>query len=164
MLLKSGDEWEFQLQILGYEYPEIVDTEYDSNWLMISLRGRAPGCSWQATDPCLLTWEVVELAAWLAALAGPTAEVITDTLEFSEPTLSFELAGKPEEMVTLRVNFGLDVRPTWAPGHAARMENWIELQLTSYDLQTAAKSLLSQLSKFPPRANARAAPNPAPRP
>ncbi len=164
MLLKSDDEWEFQLQILGYEYPEIVDSEYDSNWLMISLRGRAPGGSWQATDPCLLTWEVVELAAWLGALADPTAEAITDTLEFSEPTLSFELAGKPGEMVTLRVNFGLDVRPTWAPGHAARIESWIELQLTSYDLQTAATSLLSQLSKFPPRANARAAPSPPPRP
>lgn len=150
-VLRSGEDWEFQLQILGYEYPDITAPGEDSNWLMVSLRARFPGGMWQAADPCLLTWEVSKLAAWFHAISHFYEPIAIDRIRFKEGTLAFEVASRSNETITLRIRLKLAVAPEWTPGHSTHIDGTLEIQLSSYDLQTSAASLLTQLNRFPPR-------------
>jgi hypothetical protein len=50
---KSGGR--FELAILGYQFPAIVDDEWDSNWLNIRIHVQMEPGAWSATDPSLTT-------------------------------------------------------------------------------------------------------------
>jgi hypothetical protein len=82
---KEGEE--LHLEVLGYQFSETKDDEWDSEWLIISglvscARGR-----WKFRDACLCTFEVQALAAWLrdVRVGGPERELC-----FTEPSLRFE--------------------------------------------------------------------------
>jgi hypothetical protein len=61
MILKTIDGSEFELQIAGYQFPEIQDDEWDSNWLMIRVMFYSETHKWEAVDPCLDTYEANDL-------------------------------------------------------------------------------------------------------
>ncbi len=151
MLLKSKDNSEFELTILGYEFPELEKEEYDSNWLVISIRVKKSEGSWEAKHPCLLTWEVAHLSKWLRSL--PNNESVESEEDFIEPNLSFQVTKMTEEYITLRVFFGMKFKPLGTPGDSTKMDKfWMDLTITPDDLESAADSLYSELSRFPERA------------
>jgi len=80
----TGDD--LSLGIGGWRFPSIEYDQYDSNWLLIDVSATVRGRSWTTRDPCLLTWEVADLIAWLDSLA--TGGQVEQELDFMEPNLS----------------------------------------------------------------------------
>jgi hypothetical protein len=154
MLLKSPEPHsEFELIIVGYQFPEIENEMYDSNWLVISIKASVPRGSWTATHPSLLTWEVKRLAEWLRAVAEN--EPVEPEQHFIEPNLSFSIVGRSRDSITLGVYCGYESKPPWArTGTATLEDHQVVLKVTPDDLKSAAESLRAQLSRFPPRAGA----------
>jgi hypothetical protein len=152
VLLASDNGSRFELTVLGYQFPAIVDDEWDSNWLNIRIHAQTERGGWSATDPSLLTADVAALADWLQAIAEGKIEA-GDELEFMEPNLSFGLTGESGDEVALRIWLELESRPPWAAsGVVGERDCWIDLDVHRDDLHRAADDLREQLQKFPPRA------------
>ena len=139
-----------ELNIVGYEFPELENEPYDSDWLNITIRVEHPRGSWTSTDPSLLTDEVERLAEWLEAVAdGQSVDV---EASFLEPNLNFVLVDS-DGAKKVRVYFELESRPSWAAASWAGLADlWVEFAVVPEVLRSAAASLRSQLKRFPPRA------------
>src|ERR1700738_540527 len=70
MDISAGDGSSFHLKLVGYQFPEKVNEEWDSNWLIIYIAMNLPQGAWSVTDPFLLTYEVRSLADWFDAIAS----------------------------------------------------------------------------------------------
>jgi hypothetical protein len=143
MILTGDDSW-FRLVIVGYQFPENVEGDGDSNWLMINGEVRLSGREWRFTDPCLDTFEVLSLADWLESFArGKGSERYCN---FTEPNLQFELIN-PQ---TMRVSFALESAPPWA----SQNDDWSKYGFNfavDPTLLIAASELRHQLQHFPVR-------------
>lgn len=76
------------LNVERYQFPEIVDDEWDSNWLVITGNATLNGKSWQFCDPCLTTFELASLVEWLGQVTSGSN--VKKNLFFTEPNLDFE--------------------------------------------------------------------------
>src|SRR5262245_20140283 len=112
MKLAAPDGQSLEMQIRGYQFPELETEQYDSNWLIIEGVATHPEGNWRFIDPCLLTYELRELADWLSELAAGRS--LSDKLDFIEPNLGFEPTRVAEQPL-LRVYFELESRPHRAP-------------------------------------------------
>lgn len=141
----------FKLTIIGYQYPQLSTAPYDSNWLTIRIEVTSPQGTWSATDPCLLTYEVSELADWLEAIASGT--VAQAACSFIEPCLLFRLHEDASGHQGLRIYLELELRPPWAASKLAGQEDlWLTFPLSAIDLAAAASMLRQQLERYPQRA------------
>jgi hypothetical protein len=101
MILQSEEtNTEFELRVLGYQFPQNADDEWDSNWLLVNIRVSAPQGSWSVTDPCLLTWESHWLLNWLADVAVGECQ---EDMSFLESNILFQLTGRSEDALHLRI-------------------------------------------------------------
>ena len=90
MILRGRDLSEFELRVVGYQFPDIVGDEWDANWLVVEIRvAPVDERPWRSIDPSLLTWEVERLSNWLEALASGRA--VEEGEDFVEPNLRFEV-------------------------------------------------------------------------
>ncbi|MGW6989700.1 WapI family immunity protein [Streptomyces sp. NPDC054946] len=149
------------LRPLRYQFPTARGDSYDDNWLVIGGSVTTPDASWSFADPCLLTDEAREVAAWLRAVAegtvavtGPDAdgELSPDTW-FVEPVLAFSLADRNEAGVVLRVHLSLEGAPPWQQGDdgADLYQYVVEVQLDTAALLHAADQWDLALASFPTR-------------
>ena len=46
------------MSLVGYQFPDLEDDEYDSNWLNVKIEVSNERGKWSAIDPALLTYEV----------------------------------------------------------------------------------------------------------
>jgi hypothetical protein len=147
MLLKT-DDTEFEMAIVGYQFPHLEHEPYDADWLRVNIRVKHPRGSWSSLDACLLTWEGVHLAEWLESVAG--GKDVDSDESFLEPNLRFELLS--DGLNKLRVYFELESRPSWAPHDGAGMDDlWLEFDVNADELRNAAASLRADLHRFPVR-------------
>ncbi len=152
MLLTGENGHLFEIAILGYQFPAIVDDEWDSNWLNIGIHGQTDAGSWRATEPSLSTGDVGHLAAWLEGIAEARIQE-GDEIDFIEPNLSFGLNAEAGDAVTVRIWLELESRPPWAPSSiVGERDTWIDLDVRREDAQLAAAELRAQLQEYPPRA------------
>ncbi|CAN5877238.1 hypothetical protein BH24DEI2_BH24DEI2_01590 [soil metagenome] len=148
MKLSEGDNTSLELTVAGYEFPNLENEPYDSDWLYITIRVTHPRGSWTSTDPSLLTDEVAPLADWLEAIAD--VRTVESETGFIEPNLSFVLL--EGDVRKVRVYFELESRPSWAAAAWAGLEDlWLEFAVVPDMLRDAAASLRSQSAKFPSR-------------
>lgn len=151
MILRSKKtHTEFELRVLGYEFPEIAHAKYDSNWLLVNIRVDAPIGSWSATDPCLLTWEGHWLLNWLADITSTTER--DREMRFLEANLSFVLADRRGEEVELNVECKDELRQPGTTSETATPG--ITLAISLSDLREAVTSFSRELRLFPIRAGA----------
>lgn len=111
MVLHGRNGEEFSLRIIDYEFPDIKNDEWDSNWLLIETKVTLDGESWLMTDPCLLTWEVMWLANWLEAISHE--DLAIEEVGFLEPNLYCKLVEYNDKRVVIRVFFELENKPKW---------------------------------------------------
>jgi hypothetical protein len=138
------------ITILGYEFPDLHDAPYDSNFLRIQVDVIAPQGSWTATDHCLLTYEVSEIAAWFDEIAA--GNKVRAQLGFIEPMLELRLIKEPEKDL-LRIYFEGFLRPSWAGSRSiGQMDLWVEFDLKEIDLPAIAQKLRLELQSYPQRA------------
>lgn len=143
MLVRSSSGQVFALTILGYQFPYLTDTPYDSNWLQVQARAHMAGFTWVASDPCLLTYELQELINWLQALAD--GQQVDDSIGFTEPELSFQ-----HSATALHVFLSYNLCPDSAPVEGNSAE--LVFPLAEIDLHAAVASLQAQLDSYPQRA------------
>jgi len=147
--LREDENTEFELEIIGYQFPDLENEPYDSDWLNITIRVKHPRGSWTATHPSLMTDEVKDLICWLEDTAD--GKTVNPDAYFTEPNLHFQLPDNDANK--LRVYFDLECRPSWAKStFKDDDELWLEFSVTPEVLTIAAKSLRLQLQKFPTRA------------
>ena len=151
MQLYDANGYALKLTLVGYQFPEMTREPYDSNWLIIETDITTPHRSWQASDPCLLTYEVEQLAQWLEQAANGTPD--NRVCHFIEPCLQFELYDHEGGERYLRVVFDLELRPDWQIERTRqRDDTWIDLQVDRQKLLEAAQALREQLARYPQRA------------
>jgi hypothetical protein len=149
MKLKNKD-YAFELTILGYQFPELDQALYDSNWLMVQVKVIHPQGTWQATDPALLTYELRKLITWLSQLA--TGNFSQRELDFLEPNLAFALKLENQHPY-LYIYFEMEMRPEWAPlTHGLQYDLWVAFALSETDLPQAIQDLQAQYQQLPQRA------------
>jgi hypothetical protein len=144
MQLTNNQGDSFEIQILGYQFPNMPEDEWDSNWLQIQLTVVLGQRAWTVTDPLLTTFEVERLADWLEEAKAGTM------LEFAEPYLTFafmEGAGG----TSLRVVLNAWLVDSWKAEHGVGEVVRLDFPLNELDLRQARQSLREQLERFPRR-------------
>lgn len=148
MLLKSEEtQTEFEFRVVGYQFPDVVDEDYDANWLLVSIGVRSPGGSWSKTDPCLLTWEGHWFGNWLAdIMAGREGE---RAMSFLDSNLFFEVERRDPKHVKLKIELSDELLPKDAKPGDKRFE--VSLVISLADLRSAAADWCWEMRLFPMR-------------
>lgn len=143
MVLEGRESW-FRLSIVQYQFPQIKEDEWDSNWLIIDGHVCIEGKEWRFTDPCLTTFEAMRLADWLDAQAKGNSEKAF--CAFTEPNLEFERLSDS----VIRVGFSHESSPPWAMQKYGEPEYGFDV-LVGPGLSIAGERLRLQLTRFPVR-------------
>lgn len=143
MYLENKENESLQLDIVGYEFPNLRD-----NWLLVSIHAKLKAGEWSATAPAIDTTEVEHLIRWLESIRR--GEATKDRMLFTEPNLEFELC-----LVTtqrLRIYFELEMRLNWAKEKLLyKHDLWFEIDLNLDTLDYMISDLTEQLARFPTR-------------
>jgi hypothetical protein len=102
-----GDAGSLRLGVEGYQFPHIVDDDWDSNWLMVVGEAEIGNRPWRFRDACLTTFEVERLALWLdGVMMGDETNAFCG---FTEPNLDFERVSHE----AIRIGLSLEAAPPW---------------------------------------------------
>ena len=147
MRLDDGQGATLQLSVDGYQFPD-SDGYWDSNWLMVRGTVEHPRGSWTFRDPCLTTFEIEQLAAWLDGVANDQVDPKLGL--FTEPNLHFEQVTSPEPSV--RVTLAYESAPPWLAAPSERLDGTaVEFPVRLNEPRAAARSLRELLSAYPIR-------------
>lgn len=105
--------YEFDLSIIGYEFPENVtdsDSDSDSNWLVVGVECRYQGEKFKTTDPSIETIELEDIKKWFQAISRNTIPNFTQ-LSFTEPNLEFHLYGNYNGTIRFGVKLDAECKP-----------------------------------------------------
>jgi hypothetical protein len=61
----SNDSGSIEIRIVDYQYPANSRARHDADWVRVEAITTQSQDNWRFTDPCLLRWEALALAAWL---------------------------------------------------------------------------------------------------
>lgn len=141
----EGPTGSLRIGVESYQFPDISDDEWDSNWLIINGDAALNGDSWTFQDPCLTTFEMERLANWLNQVSSGKVE--QTFCGFVEPNLNFERVSDVE----IRITFSLEALPPWHTGDGDFGGIGINVPIDDR-LGVAANSLRAFLTRFPIRA------------
>lgn len=148
MKLQSSPENIFALEIRDYQFPNCANIEYDADWLVVEVRITRSQGSWKKAEPCMLTWELANLAEWFRKL-GENEEA-TSSIEFMEPELRFEAEGR-----SLKIFLKYGLIPPWTfleDDSASGDEVFVmEFRLDHLNLESVIRQLDEMVNKFPVR-------------
>ena len=142
-VLLEATNGSLRLRLVRYEFPEVKDDKWDSNWLVVFGEGHIDGRRWRFESPCLSTVEVCALADWLHKIANGEE---VDEIEFIEPSLEFTLIVRSH----VRVSFALEAAPPWVDGYDLDNRIGFDIPIGPH-LAKAAADLRSQFEAFPVR-------------
>lgn len=151
MKLTGTDGQQFELAILGYEFPESRRKGTENNWLIVQVTVNHPEeGNWAVRDPSLLTHEVQMLIEWLTTINR--GESVREELEFSEPNLEFRLVSTGPGSV-LRIYLECELRPPWRATQCQEVlhDLWVQFPIAEVNIVEAISSLRRQLSRYPTR-------------
>jgi len=160
----NGDS--ISLEPTGYQFPVLSPRlrDPDSNWLMIRGTVVVDTRIWSFHEPSLLVNEANQLGSWLIEVARGAVPVTENDLEtpegevwpslyFVEPNLAFSVASRVGTLVSVRVHLSLESAPRDDP-HVESFDIYkyfVDLQVTSSELESAAREWLDSLALFPSR-------------
>jgi len=113
MKLIGNHKTEFEMRVVGYQFPGLKQEPYDADWLNIEVNIKHPRSAWRKTEPCILTFELAHLADWLGWIVEGSPAHSEEG--FMEPELHFEWFGEPRNVLRVYLDYGL--RPAWSPYH-----------------------------------------------
>ena len=161
MEIRDGETERFlSLSPIGYQFPDIIDDPWDSNWLMIRGTARTPDEEWTFEDPALLVHEAVALGVWLDDVAAGRATLMEDdenrhtwsNPQNLEPNIGLGLVRSSEDSATLRVFLWIESGPpsVWRLD-PDDMDFYFDLNTSRTAIGRAAREWDSELMKFPER-------------
>jgi hypothetical protein len=150
------------LRPVRYQFAEVRGDSYDDNWLIIDGTVTTPEGNWSFADPCLLTDEARQIAAWLRTVAAGTVAVTEPDAEgelspdtwFIEPLVAFSLADRSEcGHAVIRIHLSLEAAPPWQQSDdlADMYQYVVEVRMDVAALLHAADQWDLALASFPPR-------------
>ena len=148
MIFKGINNQTVEFKITNYQFPEISDCEYDSNWLLVYLKVKSEYGNWETIDPSLLVKDLKDIIEWFEQLSNDI-ETDSDSLVFMEPNLEFELIKNQSDLKTVRIIFDLESRPQNANDNK---EYYVDCEMDNAELKKVAKELTKELESFPERA------------
>ncbi|HEY0658877.1 MAG TPA: hypothetical protein VGD05_10400, partial [Pyrinomonadaceae bacterium] len=110
MLLRKDDDTELKMNIVGYQFPQLIDDPDDGNWLNVKIQVKHPNGNWQRIDSCLETFELKFLFEWFEDISE--GKKVENHLYFTEPCLEFEIK-RNEEKTEIRVFLSYEFAPPW---------------------------------------------------
>ncbi|WP_374009792.1 hypothetical protein [Leifsonia sp. LS-T14] len=162
MEIRDADSGRFvRLEPVGYQFPDIIGVEFDSDWLVIRGSARSNEEEWAFEDPSLLVDEALRLGSWMRdAGSGRAAVLVPDedghtwpTTETIEPNLGFGVVGYGRGIATIRAFLWLESAPpsTWDGRTKTDMDFFIDLTTSLDSLNRAADEWDAALAEFPKR-------------
>jgi len=148
MTFNGIDNQSVELKITNYQFPEIVDGDYDSNWLNIYLNVKSKAGHWQTIDPSLTTWDMQRLINWFDNLSK---DIEPEYLEiaFLEPNLCFELLDRFNSQIkTIRIIFDYESKPKSA---SEEKEYFVDIIVDNDELKRIKLDLEKELKNYPER-------------
>lgn len=148
MTFKGIDNQSVEFKITNYQFPEIVNGDYDSNWLNIYLNIKSKVGNWQTLDPSLTTWDMQRLINWFDKLSR---NIEPDYLEiaFLEPNLCFELMDSFNSQIkTIRIIFDYESKPKSA---SEEKEYFVDIVANNNELKRIKLDLEKELENYPER-------------
>ena len=143
----AGDE--FQLVIVRYQFPDVHEDRWESNWLIVNGTVAAAGEKWVFTEPCVTTFELADLADWLDELVTNGTE--PSAFEFTEPNLKFTY-------VPSRRAVQLTLAHESAPASMSELERragvTVEFPLSGQQTESFAAEIRQALHEYPIRGGA----------
>ncbi|WP_438874647.1 WapI family immunity protein [Winogradskyella psychrotolerans] len=109
MILNGVNQQTVDFRITNYQFPEIKDCHYDSNWLLVYLKVKSNCKNWQTVGSSLLVGDLNEIIKWFDKLSN-NIETDSDSLGFLELNLKFKLSKKSTEEKHIRIMFNLESR------------------------------------------------------
>ena len=131
--------------VLNYQFPyerfsKPNDINYDANWLIIKVNYEENGELKIFEDPCILTWELQELADQISALlSGRKNEYIS---EYMEPYIEFSIV-KEDDKYRFKIQF-----VTYASSEEWHIIDAIQL-LSADELSMFGKEIREYAKLFP---------------
>jgi hypothetical protein len=132
------------LTLRGYQFARATTVD-DANTLLIGLSADDGQDRWTATQPALLTWEVVQLIGWLRAVADGASHAAT--IDFTEPDLALAADGVGDA-ARLSVRLAAGFRPAWVPAFGAAA---VSVRPGVVGLRRCADALAAALADYPIR-------------
>ncbi|WP_347375138.1 hypothetical protein [Aequorivita sp. Q41] len=148
MIFKGINNQSVEFRITNYQFPEITNCEYDSNWLLVYLKVKSDCGNWQTVDPSLLVGDLKDIKDWFEKLSN-NIETDFDSLVFMEPNLEFELTKKNLEEKHIRIIFDLESRPLSADDDK---DYFVDCVFNNSELKLIVKELEKQVEQYPRRA------------
>ncbi|PTX62964.1 hypothetical protein C8N46_102365 [Kordia periserrulae] len=149
MIFKGINDQTVEFRITNYQFPEITDCKYDSNWLLVYLKVKSDCGNWETVAPSLLTRDLKEIIEWFEKLSNDI-ETDSDSLVFIEPNLEFELIKNQSDLKTVRIKFDLESRPKSADDEK---EYFVDCEMDNAELKKVAEELIMESKSFPERAS-----------
>ncbi|MGP9023170.1 WapI family immunity protein [Streptomyces sp. BR1] len=161
-MLLSDPESSVDLRPVRYQFATVRGDSYDDNWLVVDGTVTTPEGCWSFTEPCLLTDEARQVAAWLRAVAAGTVTVtapdtdgeLSPDTSFIEPLVAFSLADRSEEgTAVIRIHLSLEAAPPWQQEDDRDdiYQYVVEVRMDTAALLHAADEWDLALNPFPPR-------------
>jgi hypothetical protein len=145
--LLSTEGFGLDLDVTGYQYPELADPD-DGNWLRVVGRVEHPRGGWRFDDPCLTTSELVQLAGWFDGVANGAPD--PDAGSFIEPNLAFSWTAAPQPLI--HVTLAYESAPRWLTDREARMDGvTLHFPVSMNDPSALSAALREMLLRFPVR-------------
>ncbi len=148
MIFNGINDQSVELRIINYQFPEITNCEYDSNWLLMFLKVESRDGNWEIVDPFLLVRELKTMIEWFEKLSHDV-ETDSSSLVFIEPNLEFKLIKKTKAEKHLKIIFNL------APQHEnayEHKEHFVYAVYNDKDLNLIVKQLKEEIEHYPQRA------------
>ena len=143
----AGDE--FQLVIVRYQFPDVHEDRWESNWLIVNGTVAAAGEKWVFTEPCVTTFELADLADWLDELVPNGAE--PSAFEFTEPNLKFTYVPSRR---AVQLTLAHESAPTSMSELERRAGVTVEFPLSVQQTESFAAEIRQALHEYPIRGGA----------
>jgi hypothetical protein len=153
MLNLGAKDASLSIEVRGYQFPDSAMDGWDSEWLQIHGSAECPQGQWRFSDPCLTTFELAHLAAWLREVptGGPVREI-----EFVEPCLRFEHVERSNGDVLI-VRLSQEASPPWATESQRYGEGVaLEFPFSTLNFVTLSSAVAEMCGKYPQRARGNA--------
>lgn len=141
---------ELTLGIAGYQFPEMQQDPWDSNWLMLDVSVATKERNWSRRDACLTTFEVKTLIDTLRSWASDPGR--SGAAVFTEPVLQFVKRRTTTSNLRINVGFDLELHPDNPT--EAKHPYWVPFEVSPEHLLAFAAELEADLAHFPPRDSA----------